>query len=145
MAKANISDDVITAGLIVGGGLVAYTLYKTFQAGEKTADYVGTKIDDTQNYITSGINRITGAPKYFWDETIGQGGLGLTGGSGYDNLVSRVTNSGDTRTNNRTTGGGQSGSRRRRDNTEDANRTLLGKDPDSWGWGYGPKKGFLFG
>ena len=25
------------------------------------------------------------------------------------------------------------------------NRTLLGKDPNSWGWGYGPKKGWLLG
>jgi hypothetical protein len=141
--KASVGDDVLTAALIIGGGIAAYTIYRSFQVGEQTADYVGTKIDDTQNYITSGINRITGAPKYFWDETIGQGGLGLTGGSGYDNLVARVTNSGDTRTNNRSTGGGQSGSRRRRDNTEDANRTLLGKDSDSWGYGYGPKKGFI--
>ena len=23
------------------------------------------------------------------------------------------------------------------------NRTFLGKDPNSWGWGYGPKKGFI--
>ena len=136
-----IGDDVLTAALVVGGGIAAYTIYRSFQVGEQTAGYVGTKIDDTQNYITSGIGRITGAPKYFWDETIGQGGLGLTGGSGYDNLVARVTNTGDTRT----TGGGQYGYGRRRDNTEDANRTLLGKDPDSWGWGYGPKKGFLFG
>ena len=24
-------------------------------------------------------------------------------------------------------------------------RSVLGKDPNSWGWGYGPKKGWLFG
>jgi len=27
---------------------------------------------------------------------------------------------------------------------ESNGRSLLGKDPDSWGWGYGPKKGWLF-
>ena len=62
-----IGDDVLTAALVVGGGIAAYTIYRSFQVGEQTAGYVGTKIDDTQNYITSGIGRITGAPKYFWD------------------------------------------------------------------------------
>ena len=138
-----IGDDVLTAGLIVGGGIVAYTLYKSFQAGTSTAQYGATKIDDAQTYISGGVSRITGAPKYFWEETIGQGGLGLTGGSGWDNLTARVTNSGDTRTTS--SGGGQSGSRRGRDTTEDSNRTLLGKDEGSWGWGYGPRKGFLLG
>ena len=28
---------------------------------------------------------------------------------------------------------------------ESNGRSLLGKDPNSWGWGYGPKKGWLFG
>jgi len=28
---------------------------------------------------------------------------------------------------------------------ESNGRSLLGKDPDSWGYGYGPKKGWLFG
>ena len=138
---AKIGDDILTAGLVIGGGLVAYTLYKSFQLGEQTAEYGATKIDDAQNAAYSFGKRVTGAPEWAWRETIGQGGLGLTGGSGWDNLVSRVTNSGDTRT----TGGGQSGSGRRRDTSEDTTRSLLKKDPDSWGFGYGPKKGFLFG
>tara|TARA_R100000808_G_scaffold12935_1_gene31856 strand:- start:232 stop:657 length:426 start_codon:yes stop_codon:yes gene_type:complete len=107
--RASIGDDVITAGIIVGGGLVLYTLYRSFQVGEQTASYVGTKIDDTQDYINKQANRITGAPEWAWRETLGSGGLGLTGS-----------------------------------NKED-DRTLLGKDEGSWGWGYGPKKGWLFG
>ena len=58
-----IGDDVLTAGLIVGGGIVAYTLYKSFQAGTSTAQYGATKIDDAQTYISGGVSRITGAPK----------------------------------------------------------------------------------
>jgi hypothetical protein len=111
--KASIGDDVITAGIVVGGGLVLYTLYRSFQVGEQTASYVGTKIDDTQDYINVQANRITGAPEWAWHETLGQGGLGLTGNTP--------------------------------ETYRDDSRTLLGKDEGSWGWGYGPKKGFLFG
>jgi hypothetical protein len=117
MAKANLSDDVITAGLVIGGGLVAYTLYKSFQAGQGVASYTTTKIDDTQDYVVQNIEEAKDIPanlwKGFWHETTGQGGLGLTG------------NTAETYT--------------------DSNRTLLGKDEGSWGWGYGPKKGWLLG
>ena len=108
-----IGDDVLTAGLIVGGGLVAYTLYKSFQGAQATLAYSETKIDDAQDYLTKQTDRALGLPEYLWTESIGQGGLGLTG------------NNAETYT--------------------DANRTLLGKDEGSWGWGYGPKKGWILG
>ncbi len=70
-------------------------------------------ISHAQDYLTKQTDRALGLPEYLWTESIGQGGLGLTG------------NNAETYT--------------------DANRTLLGKDEGSWGWGYGPKKGWILG
>ena len=140
MAKSEIlgvgklGDDVLTIGLVVGGGIVAYTLYKSFQVGQGIGSYGAGKIDDAQNYVTGGISRVTGAPAWAWRETIGQGGLGLTGNK-------PATRRNTTRWS---TGGGQAGSRQR-DTTTDSNRALLRKDDNSWGWGYGPRKGWLLG
>ena len=110
-----ISDDVLTAGLVVGGGIVAYTLYKSFQGAGTVINYGGTKIDDAQNYVVQQVEETKAVPgkiwSGFWHETTGQGGLGLTG-----NTVDSYT---------------------------DANRTLLGKDEGSWLYGYGPEKGSI--
>tara|TARA_R110002020_G_scaffold208032_4_gene413677 strand:+ start:508 stop:861 length:354 start_codon:yes stop_codon:yes gene_type:complete len=107
-----IGDDVLTAGLVIGGAVVAYSLYKSFQGINRVGAYGAGKIDDAQNYITVGVDRVTGSPKWVW-------------GQARKYAEKKLLD--------------------RRDTSQDANRTLLGKDEGSWVWGYGPKKGFTKG
>lgn len=75
MAKAGLGDDVLKVGLVVIGGIAIYSLMQVRDA----ASYGATKVDDTQNWLSSGWSKFWGAPKYFWDESLGQGGIRLTG------------------------------------------------------------------
>tara|TARA_Y100000401_G_scaffold115401_1_gene119054 strand:- start:795 stop:1208 length:414 start_codon:yes stop_codon:yes gene_type:complete len=116
---SEISDALITGGVIIVGGLVLYFVAQSFSAvrsaGKTIADTGGWaaegveygvgRTEDAIDYGRKQTERITGAPKYIWDETLGQGGLGLTGNEPGDQ------------------------------------RTLLGKDDNSWLYGYGPAKG----
>ena len=118
---SEVSDALITGGIIVVGGVVLYFIAQSFSAaraaGQNVADAGGWvaegieygvgETEDAIDYATKQTERLIGAPKYIWDETLGQGGLGLTGNEPGDE------------------------------------RTLLGKDDDSWLYGYGPKKGSL--
>ena len=92
-----VSDDILIVGMVGIGAFAFYSVYKTgnflnrgvdvvtapveYGAGkvDDAQDYVVSKIDNAQSWLGSGWNRITGAPRFFWDESFGQGGIKLTG------------------------------------------------------------------
>ena len=76
MAKVGeVSDDVLKTVIIVGALGFAYTLY----VARTPLQYGASKVDDTQDWLSSGWKKFWGAPKWAWDETLGQGGIRLTG------------------------------------------------------------------
>ena len=75
MVKASLSDDVVKIGIVVVGGLAIYSLIQV----RDLANYGSTKVDDAQSWGSKGWSKFWGAPKYFWDERFGQGGIRLTG------------------------------------------------------------------
>ena len=77
MAKADaaLSDDVIKFGIVIGGIMVIYSFMQVRDA----ASYGASKVDDTQNWFSTGWKKFWGSPEWAWRETIGQGGLRITG------------------------------------------------------------------
>jgi hypothetical protein len=76
-AGADVSDDVIKVA-ILGVGVLA--IYMIMQARD-VAGYGASKVDDTQSWLSRGWSKAWGSPNWAWRETLGTGGLGLTGGS----------------------------------------------------------------
>ena len=98
-----VSDTTMNIALLGVGAITVYLVWGVFTGASRT----GTEIKNLTGWLDAGWDKVFGAPEWAWRETLGQGGLGLTGGTN--------------------------------------DRKLLGKDDDSWGWGYGPKKGWIFG
>ena len=74
-ADAAVSDDVLKVLIVVGAGLAIYS----FMQVRDLANYGASKVDDSQNWLSTGWKKVTGAPEWAWRETLGQGGIRLTG------------------------------------------------------------------
>ena len=74
-AGADLSDDVIKVIIVVGAGLALYSFIQVRVA----ASYGASKVDDTQNWFDTGWKKFWGSPEWAWRETLGQGGIRLTG------------------------------------------------------------------
>ena len=86
MSKIGIDDNVLIAGIVGVGALAFYSIYKTgnlLQEATNTAQkpiaYAANKIDNAQDWLSTGWKKYWGAPEWAWREVIGQGGIGLTG------------------------------------------------------------------
>ena len=92
-----VSDDILIVGMVGIGAFAFYSVYKTgnflnrgvdvvtapveYGAGkvDDAQDYAVTKVDQAQSFLKSGWDRVFGAPEWAWRETLGQGGIKLTG------------------------------------------------------------------
>ena len=100
-STTQISEGVV----LLGVGLLAFTLIYTLRGTGQLlkggvidpaydlAGWIGPRADATVGWFESGWGQVTGAPEWAWRETIGQGGLGLTGGHATRTRVIRRTQS----------------------------------------------------